>query len=340
MSTINDKKTAPTINDIAQLTGVSKTTVSRYLNGRYGKMSATTRTKIAQAITETGYHVNRQAQAITKKQTFVIGVIVADVENIFSSMLFKGADAVFENQQYQLMLMNSDNSVTRERAQIERLLSLRVDGLILQPMSKHAADYQILLDNHVPTVMVDRQVDQPSWPMVVTDNYHYSKLLVDYMLRLHYQKVIIVSEAVDDNTARQSRYQAVRDSCNKQGVPFELIEIDAATSDDALYTQLVTVTDDFQLKAAVYALKGTLLMRIVRILATYSVTVPQSIGVAAFDDWDWATLTTPQITTIQQNPQLMGQRAAEVLLTSLADVGVEPTTVQVPSEFIVRQSLI
>jgi LacI family kdg operon repressor len=340
VSTINAKKTAPTINDIAKLTGVSKTTVSRYLNGRYGKMSAETRTKITQAITETGYHVNRQAQAITKKQTFVIGVIVADVENIFSSMLFKGADAVFENQQYQLMLMNSDNSIARERSQIERLLSLRVDGLILQPMSKRAADYQILLDNHVPTVMVDRQVDQLNWPMVVTDNYHYSKLLVDYMIRLRYQKVIVVSEAVDDNTARQSRYHAVQDSCEKQGIPFELIEIDSTTSDEKLYSQLVAVTNDLQLKVAVYALKGTLLMRIVHILSTYSVEVPQSLGLAAFDDWDWATLTTPQITTIQQNPQLMGQRAAEVLLTTLSEPDTLPTTVQVPSEFIVRQSLI
>lgn len=331
-------KAKVTILDIAHMAGVSKATVSRYLNGHYEKMSAQTKEKIKQVIADSHYHVNRQAQSITKKQTFIIGIIVADIENIFSSMLFKGADQVFENVHYQIMLMNSDNSQQRERQQLERLLDLRVDGIILQPISQHAEDYQFLADTHVPTVIVDRKLTPERWPAVVTDNYQYSKMLMDYILRLGYQRIVVVSEPVAANFPRQDRYRAVQDTCRRQSVPTSLIEIQPATTDDELYRQLLQVTHDLQDKAAIYALKGTLLMRIVRILARYQIAVPSEMGVAAFDDWDWATLTSPQITTIQQNPKAMGQQAAERLLEVLA--GKEPPMLtNVESEFVVRQSL-
>lgn len=327
-----------TILDIAQMAGVSKATVSRYLNGHFEKMSAQTKEKIKQVIAESHYHVNRQAQSITKKQTFIIGIIVADIENIFSSMLFKGADQIFEDQHYQIMLMNSDNSLEREHQQLERLLDLRVDGIILQPISQRAEDYQFLADNRIPTVIVDRKLTPDKWPTVTTDNYQYSKLITNYMLRLDYQQIIVVSEPVAANFPRHDRYQAVRDECQRRGVRVALLEVTADTGDDQIYQQLLQLTGELQVKSAVYALKGTLLMRMVRILARYQISVPSEIGVAAFDDWDWATLTSPQITTIQQNPKLMGQRAAERLLAEL-NGQPGPLQVTVESQFVVRQSL-
>lgn len=332
-------KAQVTIQDVANLAGVSKATVSRYLNGHYEKMSEKTKRTIERVIAEKHYHVNRQAQSITKKQTFIIGIIVADIENIFSSMMFKGADQVFEGQHYQIMLMNSDNSLDRERQQLERLLDLRADGVILQPISKHAADYQFLRDSGVPTVIIDRKLAPATWPAVTTDNYQYSKLLTDYMLRLNYQQIIVISEAVTANFPREDRYRAVKDACAQQGVQLSLITIDATMTDETFYQQIVALTREFTVKSALYALKGTLLMRVVRILARYQITVPSEIGVAAFDDWDWATLTSPQITTIQQNPKRMGQRAAKCLLEVLNGERPPQMTV-VDSDFVVRQSLI
>lgn len=129
-----------TINDIAHAAGVSKTTVSRYLNGHFERMSEQTRQKIAQIIEETGYQANSQAQALSHRQSHLIGMVVADIENIFSSLLFKGADQVLEAADYSIMLMNANNSATLERRQLERLIKLRVDGVLLQPSLMNAED--------------------------------------------------------------------------------------------------------------------------------------------------------------------------------------------------------
>lgn len=151
-----------TINDIAHAAGVSKTTVSRYLNGHFERMSEQTRQKIAQIIEETGYQANSQAQALSHRQSHLIGMVVADIENIFSSLLFKGADQVLAAADYSIMLMNANNSATLERRQLERLIKLRVDGVILQPSLMNADTYQLLVDAQVPTI--DRKVTPAKWP--------------------------------------------------------------------------------------------------------------------------------------------------------------------------------
>lgn len=148
-----------TINDVAEVARVSITTVSRYVNGKYGKMSAKTRQKIQQAIKDVDYHVNRQAQMLKRQNSHLIGVVVADVENFFSSLLFKGADQVLSDIGFQIILMNSNNSQLKEQRQIERLLELQVDGIILQPMGQLAVDYEFLKKQNVPTVIVDRKIE-------------------------------------------------------------------------------------------------------------------------------------------------------------------------------------
>lgn len=329
-----------TIQDIAELAQVSKTTVSRYLNGHFEKMSDKTKEKIQSIINNTNYHVNIQAQSITKKETFIIGMIVADIENIFSAMLFKGADEIFEKNNYQIMLLNSDNSLKRERQLIERLLSLRVDGLIIQPMSKESGEYKFLQDSKIPVVVVDRKMVPEIWPMVGTDNYYYSKILVDYAVRLGYKKVIVVSEDVHANFSREDRFNAVVDKTKSSQVDVGMIDINENTTDQDIYNQIIEQTDNLHVSAALYALKGTLLMRVIHVLTTYQVSIPSEIGVAAFDDWDWATLMSPQITTVQQNPQMMGDRAATVLLGQLNNQSDIKSPVRVDSELVIRQSLI
>ncbi|WP_225428295.1 LacI family DNA-binding transcriptional regulator [Levilactobacillus enshiensis] len=334
------KNKPTTIKDVAKIAGVSIATVSRYLNGHYGKMSATTRQTIERVIRENNYHVNTQAKSLIQKRTFIIGMVVADIENIFSSILFKGADTILENENYQILLTNSDNSLERERTEIERLLGLQVDGIILQPMSQSAADYQFLKDSNTPTIIVDRKIQPQVWTEVTTDNYAYSKMISEYISRLGYQRLAVVSEAIDGNSARYERYQAVKETCQKKSLDLKLITVDKQTTNAQIYAEIMRASDDLDVKTAFYVLKGTLLMQVVRTLSQYHITYPDQVGLAAFDDWDWSTLVQPQITTIQQNPQELGKRAAKALLALLADTSLPSDSLTVPSDFQVKQSLV
>ncbi|AVI94809.1 Transcriptional regulator [Oenococcus oeni] len=328
-----------TINDVAEVARVSITTVSRYVNGKYGKMSAKTRQKIQQAIKDVDYHVNRQAQMLKRQNSHLIGVVVADVENFFSSLLFKGADQVLSDIGFQIILMNSNNSQLKEQRQIERLLELQVDGIILQPMGQLAVDYEFLKKQNVPTVIVDRKIEPEIWPEIVTDNYECSKKLGELMLQMQYPQILILSEKIDENTARQDRYKALDDLQKNHSFNLGLIEIKVTSSDDDIFVSLKNRTNNFKIKTAIYALKGPLLLRLMRVLTQRHISVPDQVGLAAFDDWEWAKLTHPLITTIQQNPKLIGSTAANKLLEEIQESEAQASVITVKSQLMVGHSL-
>ncbi len=328
-----------TINDVAEVARVSITTVSRYVNGKYGKMSAKTRQKIQQAIKDVDYHVNRQAQMLKRQNSHLIGVVVADVENFFSSLLFKGADQVLSDIGFQIILMNSNNSQLKEQRQIERLLELQVDGIILQPMGQLAVDYEFLKKQNVPTVIVDRKIEPVIWPEIVTDNYECSKKLGELMLQMQYPQILILSEKIDENTARQDRYKALDDLQKNHSFNLGLIEIKVTSSDDDIFVSLKNRTNNFKIKTAIYALKGPLLLRLMRVLTQRHISVPDQVGLAAFDDWEWAKLTHPLITTIQQNPKLIGSTAANKLLEEIQESETQASVITVKSQLMVGHSL-
>lgn len=333
------KKKRVTISEIAKLAGVSTATVSRFINGHYEKMALETREKIQKVIDETGYHINRQAQSLKIQSTHLIGVVVADIENIFSSILFKGADEVFETSGYQILLMNSDNSLAREHEQLQRLLDLQVDGIILQPMSEKASDYAYLKANDTPVVIVDRKIIPQTWPEVTTDNYAYSKVLAQLMIRMGYARILVVSEPLAENAVRMDRYRAVKDAAIGTDTQVTHLELKNGLTKELLYSKLMTETDNFAVKTAIYCLKGTVLMQVRTLLAEFHITIPTDIGLTAFDDWNVAELMQPQITTIQQQPKLMGQRAAEVLTQAFTGKTDVPQVIQVESQLMVRHSL-
>ncbi|KGI05996.1 LacI family DNA-binding transcriptional regulator [Oenococcus oeni] len=328
-----------TINDVAEVARVSITTVSRYVNGKYGKMSAKTRQKIQQAIKDVDYHVNRQAQMLKRQNSHLIGVVVADVENFFSSLLFKGADQVLSDIGFQIILMNSNNSQLKEQRQIERLLELQVDGIILQPMGQLAVDYEFLKKQNVPTVIVDRKIEPEIWPEIVTDNYECSKKLGELMLQMQYPQILILSEKIDENTARQDRYKALDDLQKNHSFNLGLIEIKVTSSDDDIFVSLKNRTNNFKIKTAIYALKGPLLLGLMRVLTQRHISVPDQVGLAAFDDWEWAKLTHPLITTIQQNPKLIGSTAANKLLEEIQESETQASVITVKSQLMVGHSL-
>ena len=84
-------KKAVTIQEVAERAGVSKTTISRYLNGKYGNMSLKTKEKINQIIQELDYRPSKQAQGLKLRKSSLIGLLVADIENLYSAYLIKAA---------------------------------------------------------------------------------------------------------------------------------------------------------------------------------------------------------------------------------------------------------
>jgi len=119
----------PTLADVAQVAGVSLTTVSRVLNNR-GYLSQETKDRVAKAIAELNYRPNQVARALHGKSTHTIGVIVPTVALPFFGELAAEIENALADHGYRILVCNSMGRADRERDYLDLLVSHRVDGII------------------------------------------------------------------------------------------------------------------------------------------------------------------------------------------------------------------
>ncbi|WP_252895438.1 LacI family DNA-binding transcriptional regulator [Fructilactobacillus florum] len=101
-------------------------------------MSEATKNKIEATIAKLHYQPNRNAQSLKTNQSYLLGVSVADISNPYTPRLLKGINDYLQSTRYQIMIMDADNSVQLEQANIQKLLRDEIDGLLLQPLNNQA----------------------------------------------------------------------------------------------------------------------------------------------------------------------------------------------------------
>ena len=128
-----------TIADVAREAGTSTASVSYYLNDKREKLSEKTQNKIARVIKELGYVPNAQAQTLTGKQTHVIAIIILDNTNKWAGLVLNGMEQVMLPAGYQTVVCTSNFNPETELMYVDKMLSLGVDGFIIQPTANFKA---------------------------------------------------------------------------------------------------------------------------------------------------------------------------------------------------------
>ncbi|WP_220738884.1 LacI family DNA-binding transcriptional regulator [Leuconostoc miyukkimchii] len=327
-----DKKL--TINDIAAQASVSKTTVSRYLNGKFDNMSAATKIRIEQTIAELDYRPSRQAQALKARNSFLIGVSVADISNMYTSRLLKGIGAYFQKTTYQVLIMDADNTVDRELNNLEKMISEQVDGIILQPLVHQPDHYQFLIDQKIPVVQVDRYIEPFTWPAVVSDNFQKSVELAQIFKDKHYDTIIVLANHIQGISSRMNRLNGLKAGLNDSPITVDLIEIDDSNWQAVLKDKLHTTN-----RIGIFALNGQVLWSAVRFLKQQQINVPEDVGLIGYDDDQFADMLSPAIASVAQNPQEIGRTAADKLAHSIKDDVILTKNTRIPSTIQMRDSL-
>ncbi|MBZ1516959.1 LacI family DNA-binding transcriptional regulator [Leuconostoc mesenteroides] len=324
-----------TINVIAEMARVSKTTVSRFLNGKFDNMSEATKERIAETIAELDYHPSRQAQALKAKNSLLIGISVADISNMYTSRLLKGISDYFQNTIYQVLIMDGDNSIEREYSNLEKMVTERIDGIILQPLVHQLDHYQLLIDENIPVVQVDRYTEPSTWPAVVSDNFQKSLEVADLMKSKNYEEIIVLSNHINGVSSRMNRYNGLKTGMENTNITIKLIEIDDNKDwQNTLQSMLESPT-----KKVLYALNGQVLWEIVRFLKKHHIAIPYDVGVIGYDDDMFADMISPEITSVSQNPQEIGRTAAANLMQIMNDETTLSKTIRIPSTIQMRESL-
>jgi LacI family kdg operon repressor len=330
-----------TINDIAKAANVSKSTVSNYLNGRFETMSSDTKQNLEEIIEAFDYRPSKQAQSLKSKKSYLIGIVVVDISNLYTSRWLKGVLNEINKTGYNTIILDSNYSVERERSNMEKLVDENVDGIILQPLAQSSADYDYM-PPHIPVVQVDRFVKPLIWPSFDSNNFEASYDLTKEITKHGYQDILIISPAIDGSSPRMDRLEGVKKGIEGTDVKLSILTTKDIRNTDSAQEGIRRAVQKIVRsgrRTALFAFNGGLLYGIVGILRQEGIAYPEEIGLVGYDDNGLGDLITPGITAIEQNPNGIGACATQLLLAELCHEEVKIDNYKVTSQMKIRQSL-
>ncbi len=304
-----------TINDIAKLAGVSKTTVSFYLNGKYDKMSEETRLKLEDVITRTNYHPNTIARSLNYKQTFLIGVIIGDITNSFANQIVKGIDEYARDHGYQMIVGSSSYSLENERKCLTSMAAMGVDGFIVQP-TVHFETMWKEIGIRKPIAYFDSPNQASSELWVKTNNYEAAFDATEKLVGQGYEQFVIVTADPYVLETRMERNRGFTDCLDLNKKSYEVILADGKTTTETLEKKLSPYLHGDR-PTAVFVCNNWLLDKVYLVLRNYRHLIPETIGLIGFDSLEWTELVIPSITTIVQPAYEEGQAAARILIDKI-----------------------
>ncbi len=301
-----------TINDIAKLAGVSKTTVSFYLNGKFEKMSEETKRRLEDVISRTNYHPNTMARSLNYKQTYLIGVIIGDITNSFANQIVKGIDDYFREHGYQMIVGSSDYSLENERKCLTGMAAMGVDGFIVQPTVYFETMWKDI-GIHKPIAYFDspNQASNELW--VKTNNYEAVYDATEMLVNQGYEQFVMITADPYVLETRMERNRGFTDCLDIAKKPYEVIISDRNTTVETLEKKLDPYLNS-SIPTLFFVCNNWLLDKTYLLLRKYRNQIPHRIGLIGFDSLGWAELVTPSITTIVQPAYEEGQAAAKILI--------------------------
>ncbi|MFD1427723.1 LacI family DNA-binding transcriptional regulator [Kroppenstedtia sanguinis] len=305
-----------TMADVAERAGVSKSTVSQFINNRYEYMAESTKLRIEDAIRELGYIPNYVAKSLKQKSMSTVGVIVANILHAFSTEIIRSIEDECERNGFHLFVCNADDQPEKERSYIDMLIAKQVDGLIIFPTNGNEDYYERLKLANFPIVFMDRKIDHHTlYPTILLDNEAAARMAVEQLVRCGHRKVGMVSTSIEKKvTPRMERISGFRKAMSAHGfdVPDEWI---IAVRAPDIIGRLKQVWSSGDRPAAFFAANDLSLIELLKFVKQEGLHIPEDVGVIAIDDSPFHEVAATPLTVIRQPTFEMGKAAVEKLFS-------------------------
>lgn len=330
-----------TIEDVAQKAGVSKSTVSQFLNKRFKYMSEATKNRIEGVIEELNYQPNGLARSLKQNRTHMVGIIVANIDYSLSIQCIRAIENELQRHGIQVIICNSDENADKENTYVETLVARQVDGLIIFPAGNDPAAYTRLLEVDYPLVLMDRLVEGVTTRSLLLDNEMAVKTAVKELTRHGHQDIAILSLPLGEHaiTPRKERMSGYKKAMEEAGVPLNDLYMRSVSREEisAALDELLGLP---QPPTALLAANDLVLGEILKYANRHSIAIPDQLSVIGIDDAEFARIYNPAITTIRQPAYEMGMQAAKIMLSLIEDQDASvPITYRFPPALQLGQSV-
>ncbi|MCD7097347.1 LacI family DNA-binding transcriptional regulator [Stenotrophomonas sp. MMGLT7] len=298
------------INDVARVAGVSKSTVSRALGG--GPVSADVRARVEAAVRQTGYRPNLMARRLRSRDSGLVGMIVADIRNPFFTAAIGAVEEAAYRHDLRLVLCNTDEDPQREALYLQLMHEERISGVILAPTRATQARLE-QLQLEFPMVLLDRAGAGGRYDSVVLDN---AAAAAELVAGLAAQGLVRIGGLFGNTSSTAlERRDGYLQAMQAAGLAPDYREV--APGAEAAAEAVAAWLAGPSRPQALVASNSLLLAGALQAVRAAGLRIPQDLALAGFDNERWTELVEPGITVIEQPVEDMGREAMELLLARL-----------------------
>lgn len=327
------------MKDVAKLAGVSTSTVSHVINKTHF-VSEEMIHRVQSAIDELNYAPSALARSLKVNQTKTLGMLITTSTNPFFAEVVKGVERHCYQQDYNLILCNTEGSMERVHNNLEMLMQKRVDGLLV--MSAEIDGNHIDLfgrHNPVPTIVMDWGITGPSLDQIQDNSFLGGTIATQYLIDCGHTQIGCITGPLKRNTANL-RYKGFEHTIRNANLPINkqwIIEgeFDTKGGFDA-FEELIK---NNELPSALFVGNDMMAMGVINAAYKHGLKIPQDISIIGYDDIRLAKFFTPSLTTIHQPKFRLGARAVDTLLERINNKRTEPKIIQLEPNLVVRDSV-
>ncbi|HEY8531534.1 MAG TPA: LacI family DNA-binding transcriptional regulator [Limnochorda sp.] len=331
---------APTIWDVARLAQVSKSTVSRVLNGDPGVAPETAR-RVLEAAKALRYRPNHIARSLVKRQTRTLGLVIPDQRNPFYALASWAAEHEAYGRGYSVIVGNTDNDPSKETSYLQLLDARLVDGMLLiggvqdaSAIVRHASS------STTPMVLVDRDVGPAfSIPAVTLDNIAGGREMTEFLLNLGHRRIAFVtSEYTAAERDRRIGYEQALQAAGLPADPALIIRLEEDAWKAGRLEPLEALLLQEGRPTAIFASNDLKALFVYRLANRLGLRIPDDLSVVGYDDIEVADLLQPPLTTMAQPIEAMARTGTRTLIHLIEGTQPEESQLRFTAELRVRAS--
>jgi LacI family transcriptional regulator, galactose operon repressor len=326
-----------TITDVADKANVSVGTVSNFLNGTTN-VSPALRDRIERAMHALGYEQNMLAHAQRRQRAAVVGISVPHVDSAYLAALIESFEDIAAVRGYQVMQVLTRRDPQVELRRVRELLRHRIAGLLLVPTYDPRETLELIHASGTPAVLVDRPNGDERFDEVTFNNREVMRDATDRLIRLGHRRILLVVQSQSLSISR-IRIEALRERAAAAPFPVEVSVLEVGDDPQNHAQRLAEALGTASRPLAVVVSNSVIAGRALRALKGAGDAFPSRISLLAFEEPEWAELTSPQLSVIRQPVKAIAREAWELLLRRMRGEAFPVQRLELRAEIVLRDSV-
>lgn len=333
-----NRKSAPTLHDVARKAGVSTATVSRCFN-LPERVSAETRDTVMRVVDELGYTPHFGGRALASNRSNTMGAVIPTMENAIFARGLQAFQETLGDAGVTLLAASSGYDPVREFEQIRALVGRGADGLLLIGVARPEETYAFLERRRIPYVMAWNYRANEQRCFVGFDNRQAAMAITRKVIELGHRRIATIAGITDNNDRASDRIEGVRAAMEEAGLPgHDLRVVEARYSLNSGRRACIELLEMKPRPTAIICGNDVLAVGAITKARELGLRVPGDLSVTGFDDIELARAVEPKLTTMHVPHRRMGQAAARALL-AIRDGATDCPGTLLKTQLIMRGSL-